>query len=208
MSAPDGHADPVLIDRAGRGDADALRLLWRRNRPWVAAILLAHKPAAAELEDLLQEVALSLVEKIAGLRDPGAFRPWLRAVAINAARTRGRKVQTRAAWLQRATTTNPPPDADNNDPASETTLAEEGRRLLELARQLPDGYAEPLLLRSVQGMSHRQIAAVMALPETTIETRIARARRMLRELARHNRPDETPPAHNARAAAAKGGSVK
>jgi predicted RNA polymerase sigma factor len=35
----------------------------------------------------------------------------------------------------------------------------------------------------VQGMSYREIGRVLGLPETTIETRIARARRMLRERA-------------------------
>ena len=48
---------------------------------------------------------------------------------------------------------------------------------------MPDGYREPLILKCVRGMSYRQIGAMMGLPETTIETRIARGRRMLRELA-------------------------
>jgi DNA-directed RNA polymerase specialized sigma24 family protein len=33
-------------------------------------------------------------------------------------------------------------------------------------------------------MSYREIGEVLNLPETTVETRIARARKMLRELAR------------------------
>jgi RNA polymerase sigma-70 factor (ECF subfamily) len=54
---------------------------------------------------------------------------------------------------------------------------------MALARTLPEGYREPLLMRCVRGMSYKQIGAVLDLPETTIETRIARGRRMLRELA-------------------------
>jgi RNA polymerase sigma-70 factor (ECF subfamily) len=60
---------------------------------------------------------------------------------------------------------------------------EEGRRLMELARRLPDGYREPLLLKAVHGLSYREIGRILGLPETTIETRIARGRRQLRELA-------------------------
>jgi RNA polymerase sigma-70 factor (ECF subfamily) len=52
-----------------------------------------------------------------------------------------------------------------------------------LAARLPDGYREPLLLKCVRGLSYRQIGELMGLPETTVETRIARGRRMLRELA-------------------------
>lgn len=54
---------------------------------------------------------------------------------------------------------------------------------MTLAMQLPDGYREPLLMKAVQGMSYREIGEVLGLPETTVETRIARGRRMLRELA-------------------------
>jgi DNA-directed RNA polymerase specialized sigma24 family protein len=52
-----------------------------------------------------------------------------------------------------------------------------------VAKELPDGYREPLLLKCVHGMSYREIGEVMGLPESTIETRIARGRRMLREAA-------------------------
>jgi len=54
---------------------------------------------------------------------------------------------------------------------------------MELARELPDGYREPLLLKCVRGLSYRQIGELLGLPETTVETRIARGRKMLRERA-------------------------
>jgi RNA polymerase sigma-70 factor (ECF subfamily) len=52
---------------------------------------------------------------------------------------------------------------------------------LELSRNLPDEYREPLLLRAVRGLSYRQIADILSVPITTVETRLVRARRMLRE---------------------------
>ena len=60
---------------------------------------------------------------------------------------------------------------------------EETRRITDLLDQLPDGYREPLLLKAVQGLSYRQIGHILGLPDTTVETRIARGRKMLRELA-------------------------
>jgi DNA-directed RNA polymerase specialized sigma24 family protein len=67
--------------------------VWREHRRWVAAILLAHKPRETDVDDLLQVVAVSVVRKIGELRDPGALKPWLRTVAINAARAAGRQTQ-------------------------------------------------------------------------------------------------------------------
>ncbi len=174
-------ADPPI---GGGFGADEVRRIWRENRRWIAAILIAHKPRETDVEDLLQIVAVAVVRKIGELRDPSALRPWLRTVAINAARASGREVSRSHRRLSVMRTHAA--DTVSDDSAASDGIVERGdeaRRLMELARTLPEGYREPLLLRCVRGMSYRQIGAVLDLPETTIETRIARGRRMLRELA-------------------------
>ncbi len=180
-----------LVEAAIRGDREALRLLWHTHRRWVAAVLLAHKPRHAELDDLLQEVAMSVVAKIGGLREAGAFKPWLRAVALNAAKTAARK---RASGTNRVLRVLGVTEREEDQAAAEpgehpVAVAEEGRRLMALAATLPDGYREPLLMRCLNGMGYTEIGQVMGLPETTIETRIARGRRMLRELAEQSGVD-------------------
>jgi RNA polymerase sigma factor (sigma-70 family) len=168
-----------LAGGAIAGDEGAVQALWQSHRRWVAAILLAHKPRHAELDDLLQDVAMSLVKNIHTLTDPLAVKPWLRTIAINAARSSGRRTQVVkkvmpiiAADAQRTAELNENADAPGDD---------SGRRALDLAQTLPAEYREPLMLRAVRGMSYRQIADVMGVPMTTIETRLARARRMLKE---------------------------
>ncbi len=186
MSDGSNGVDRSVVAAAMRGQADALQEVWEDHRRWVAGVLLAHKPREADLEDLLQEVAMTLVRTIGKLRDGAMLRPWLRTVAINAARASGRStgVRRRAVetWKQDHQAGL---EAAQAAPAPPRTLADrqEGGRLIELARTLPEGYREPLLLRCVRGMSYREIGELMGLPETTIETRIARGRRMLRELA-------------------------
>lgn len=192
---------------AMRGSTDALREVWQQHRRWIAGVLLAHKPRDIDLEDLLQDVALSLVKRIGDLRDPAAVRPWLRQVAINAARASGRRQRVRAPERRalRLTPSDPAPADLSSSLAAGPAESlsgegrEEGARLLETARRLPEGYAEPLILRCVRGMSYREIGRVLDLPETTVETRIARARRMVRELLaaqsaapESQRPDPAP----------------
>jgi RNA polymerase sigma-70 factor (ECF subfamily) len=147
----------------------------------VAAILLAHMPRGAELEDLLQEVAMKLVRHVGTLQDPAAVRPWLRTIAINAARTAGRKQKVRRRFFPRLVAENEPVEAPEPEAPNQSSAREEGKRAMELARQLPEEYREPLMLRAVRGMSYRQIADTLGVPITTIETRLVRARRMLRE---------------------------
>lgn len=186
---PSPHQQPGADEHAQAReaglDASSLRHLWEEHRRWVAAIVLAYKPRWAELDDLLQDVATAFVARSHEIRDPQAVKPWLRTVAINAARLAARKGKLR---LHRSLDEPTPqgqapeePAAPSEPPASPDQ--EELSKLIDLTVQLPDGYREPLLLKAVQGLSYRQIGQILEMPETTVETRIARGRRMLRELA-------------------------
>lgn len=176
-----------MLDAAA-GDRDAAERLWLANRRWVAAVLVAHMGRHADVEDLLQAVAVRFCERIGTVREPGAFRGWLRTIAVNEALADGRKVTRRrghrgriVAQAQRASGAGL--GVGIGDWAQREALSHEAGRVLELSAELPDGYREPLILRATRQMSYRQIGEVMGLPETTVETRIARGRRMLRELA-------------------------
>ncbi|TVQ63102.1 MAG: sigma-70 family RNA polymerase sigma factor [Phycisphaerales bacterium] len=168
------------------GDPEAVRALWETHRRWVAAVILAHKPRDAELEDLLQEVAVRYVRTIHELRDPASLRGWLRAVAVNVARTAGRRSSTRLRLTKGGAAGMSAGVGATEDVSVEVAAAEEGRSALEAAQRLRPEYREPLLLRCVRGMTYHQIAHAMGLPITTVETRLARARRMLiEEMERH-----------------------
>jgi RNA polymerase sigma factor (sigma-70 family) len=170
-------AEARLFERAAAGERGAIAEVWRDNRRWIAAVLAAHAPRGADVEDLLQEVAATLVSKCHHIRDAASLRGWLRVVAVNAARmaARGKSIERRAvrnfAQEVAAARANPRTGGDARD-------------TLDLLAALPPLYAEPLLLQSAQGLTQRQIAELLDVPETTVETRLARARRMLRQLAR------------------------
>lgn len=179
-----------LVRRAAAGDPRAAEQIWKTHRRWVAAILLAHKPRQADLEDLLQEVALAVVQKIGQLDDPSALKPWLRMVAVNAARATGRKQTRRRGLLRLVRPEEPAPEPGITDLTTDSARVrqERARQLGALIDHLPDAYRECVLLRCARGLTHRQISEITGLPETTVETRIARGRRMLRELAQTGAP--------------------
>lgn len=182
--ARDGSVDPAavhdlrearLFARAAAGDREAIAEVWRANRRWIAAVLAAHAPRDADVEDLLQEVAATLVAKAHHIRDAASLRGWLRVVAVNAARmaARSRSVETRAVRgfaFGRA------------GAVAHAEAEREARETLALLSRLPAQYAEPLMLQATQGLSQRQIAELLDVPETTVETRLARGRRMLRQI--------------------------
>lgn len=205
----EGGPGVTLVRAAMAGDRVALRALWEEHRRWVAAVVLAHKPRSADLDDLLQEVAVTLIAKIGTLEDPAAFPGWLRMVALNAARLAGRKTSTGPRITTFTGLGAGTEGEGGNGPAGGAVaggdggaaggaaggaVRDEARRVFELAMRLPPEYREPLLLRTVQELSYQQISAITGLPETTIETRIARGRRMLRELAAEQASAQRPSA--------------
>ena len=194
-----------VVRRAIAGDPEAQGQLWQHARRYVATVLLAHKPRHADLDDLLQEVAGALVRKIHTIDDPGAVLGWLRMVALNAARLSVRKAAVRNersldAMIDAGRATIPEREHGDagistgrplvGDGLEQHARLEQARSLLGMAQALPPEYREPLLLKCMKDLSYRQIGQVLGLPETTIETRIARARKMLREAAA--RADQAP----------------
>ena len=155
----------------------------------MAAIILAHRPRSVEVDDLMQEVALKIVSKFSTLRDPAAFKPWLRQVAINICRgaARSLKPTLRINTADRDdgervdNTMIGMPTMSDELSVGRVALCEAAHKLLDQALTLPPEYREPLILRCVRSMSYQQISEIMDLPITTIETRLARARRMLRD---------------------------
>lgn len=173
--------DQFLLQAAQSGDHRALERIWERHRRWLAALLLLHKPREADLEDLLQEVAATLVAKVHSLRDPATLPGWLRSVALNAARMAARGQRRRNAAVERFGREDDRRDRSKWALPQAERIA--GDRLRERLAALPAGYAEPLLLRLLHDLSYAQIADILELPETTIENRIVRGRRLLREAA-------------------------
>jgi hypothetical protein len=82
--------DEVLIASVARGDDTALRELFSRHAPWVAARLRAVLPAA-EVEDVLRETFLAVWRGARGYRPGGSVGAWTWGIA------RGQAGQ----WLRR-----------------------------------------------------------------------------------------------------------
>lgn len=165
--------DVEAVARAVAGDAAAREGLWRRYRRAVAAVLLAHASRRTELEDLVQETALAFCRSIESLREPQRFEPWLMQIARNIGRGDRRREKVRPP--QSALEVSEIPSL----PAPESAFR--GDELAGAVSRLPIEYREPLLLKCIEGLSQRRVAELLGLPETTIETRLVRARRLLRE---------------------------
>ena len=68
-TGPQQTAGQAMVVDAMGGDRAAMDALWHEHRRWIAAVLLAHKSPDDQVEDLLQEVAMTIVAKINTLRE-------------------------------------------------------------------------------------------------------------------------------------------
>jgi len=91
-----------------------------------------------------------------------------------------------AAARRRGHTSLEDEDLEAPESTPEETAIRTGakRRLDILIGQLPEEFREVLILREMEDMSYREIAAITGSPIGTVMSRLARARAMLRETAK------------------------
>lgn len=162
----DADENQTLVEAARRGDQAAFSALYRRYVRMIHGVLLARVPRA-DVEDLVQDVFVSALQQLHGLRESAAFGGWLAAIARNRA----------TDYLRRAprTTALPPDLAAAESDRSEAVL------VLAVIRSLPDAYRETLTLRLVEGMTGPEIAASTGLTEGSVRVNLHRGMKQLRE---------------------------
>lgn len=164
--------EPAWVRAAARGDRAAFDILYQRYARMVHGILLT-RVRPSEAEDLMQDVFLTALRKLPGLRSPEAFGAWLAAIARNRATQYHRDARSEADANRRACVADP--------------VSVDGRtfEVLETIRQLPDAYRETLILRLVEGMTGPEIAERTGLTPESVRVNLSRGIRLLRnELGR------------------------
>ena len=160
--------DDVLVRAAAEGDRGAFGELYVRYARMVHGILLARVPPG-DAEDLVQEVFLSAMKQLRGLRTAAAFRGWLGTIARHRAVDHFRRVRETAPL-------------DGVEPATPRGAEPDAFLVLEGIRSLPEAYRETLILRLVEGMTGPEIAAQTGLTPASVRVNLCRGMKMLREL--------------------------
>ena len=177
--AAEGDTDET---RAARGDRVAFSALMSATMGDLYRFIRRYVGDADEAHDLLQETYASAWLAI-GRYDPSrSFTAWLRSIAVNKCRDWGRKRTVRRFIRGVMGLDAPEAMAVGVDEPEPEAGIDERRRMAELDRalaDLPDNLKAPLLLASMEGRSHAEIADVLKITPKAVETRIARARQKL-----------------------------
>ncbi|MFE2042723.1 RNA polymerase sigma factor, partial [Streptomyces sp. NPDC059477] len=84
-SAPPDDAD--LTRAAQAGEVAALGQLLERHRAGMRAVALSVLGPGADVDDVMQDAALTALRRIGDVRDPAAVGAWLRMIVRNAGRS-------------------------------------------------------------------------------------------------------------------------
>jgi RNA polymerase sigma-70 factor (ECF subfamily) len=175
-------SDSALAARAAGGDDRAFAELVRRHKDGLYRLLRRYAGDPDDAYEAAHEAFIAAWTAL-GRYDPGRpFGAWLRTIAINKARDRGRRARVRRLLFG----SKPPEDLAGPEIADPQALADEAlaarqqaQRLDRAIAALPPQLKEPLLLTAFEGLSHQAAGEILGVTAKTVETRAYRARRIL-----------------------------
>ena len=184
MTESDEASDVELTRRALDGEDHAFTLLMRRHKGWLYRFVRRYVGDADAAYEVVQESFVAAWRNLARYDAGRSFTSWMRAIALNKCRDRGRREAVRRVFFgadpggeEVAAAPDPQPAADNS------LIAAERRRALDRAiALLPAKLKEPLILTAFEELSQQAAGDLLGVSAKTIETRVYRARRRLAEL--------------------------
>jgi RNA polymerase sigma-70 factor, ECF subfamily len=168
-----------LVRRVARGDRGAFDELYRRTSPWLATRLRRRCADDELVAEVMQETYLAVwraAAAFAGAGVGGSAVGWIWTIAarrlVDALRRRAREAQLPPAGLLAQVA--PAADEQVLEPVLGDAMGEALRRLSPELRQV-------LQAMVLDGLTVRETAVLLGLPEGTVKTRARRARIALRE---------------------------
>ncbi|MEL6866744.1 MAG: RNA polymerase sigma factor [Bacteroidota bacterium] len=166
--------DKRLIRQALQGKQAAYRNLYNLYKHSLFLVCLRYAKDRATAQDYLQEAFINIFKKLHHFdSEKGAFEPWAKRVTINICLMHIRKHSLYAVNLSAAEEIH----AHTADALSNLSLQE----MLEMIRQLPQGYKTIFNMYVIDGFSHKEIAATLEISVNTSKTQLRKARHLLQK---------------------------
>ena len=174
------QVDASLVPRLVRGEREAQEAVYRAyaDPVYTLARRVLGDPGLAE--EAAQDTFVQVIEQVGKLRSASALGPWIRSIAVNQCLMR-----LRSPWQQRRESLAEDQPAATPNAAGATLDIE--RALLRLS-----GPARLVVwMYCVEGYTHREIGEALGRTASFSKSQLARA---CQALAKHYRPQPTPPA--------------
>ncbi|MGN1215127.1 MAG: RNA polymerase sigma factor [Candidatus Cryptobacteroides sp.] len=176
MKGLSAETEKRIVDLARAGDRAACRQIYDWYSKYLTAVCSRFIRDRSELHDVLQDGFLRIFGSLGSFeyRGEGSLRAWARQIVVNEAlkRLRGRKKTTSLEYMPEI------PDQSDEQPEEgvESIPAKELQRMIQ---ELPDGYRTIFNLYVIEQKSHKEIASMLGITESTSASQLHRARAIL-----------------------------
>ena len=166
-----------LVEQARKGDRGAMKRIYDCYSRYLAATCSRYLPGESDLRDVLQDSFVKIFSSLDKFefRGEGSLKAWMRQVSVNEAlkliRRRKRNDTVEYKW-------DLPDTQEEDDP--EPDVAEVPPSVIQkMIQALPEGYRTVLNLYAFEEKSHKEIAGLLVISESTSASQLHRARALL-----------------------------
>ena len=166
--------DFSLIKRFIEGDEYTFNTLVQRHKEKVRNIIYLTLGNHDMVDDIAQEVFLTVYKNLGSFRFESQFTTWLYRITVNKCKDQLRKMKIRNIFS---------PIKESEEELGYTSSPENSdiKEIVQKAiAKLPEKLRVPLLLKDIEGLSYQEIAESVQCEIGTVKSRIFRAREGLR----------------------------
>ena len=170
-------SDSALVAAARKGDMKAFERLYRLHSSRVMGLCLRMTRRRDVAEDCVQQTFIRAWRSLAAFEGRSAFGTWLHRIAVNEVLTFQRNHGTRAESDGEAV-------EDAQDGPVESPRDYDSGEVMDVERALatlPPGSRHVVVLQTVYGYSHEEVADMLGIAVGTCKAQLHRGRRLLRE---------------------------
>jgi len=135
-----------------------------------------------DAEDLVQETYLKALRSFGSFQPGTNFRAWIFQILRNTFLTSCSKLERRMTVAMDSEEGGPELAVDTETPETILMNRSNSQLVQRAIDDLPVHYRETLLLCEVEEMSYQEIAEILSIPIGTVMSRLARARKAVREI--------------------------
>ena len=165
-----------LIDECKKGNRLAQKELYDKYARKMMGVCLRYVSDRETARDLLQDGFVKVFTSLDTYTGSGVFDAWIRKIFVNGALEylrRGDVLREASDW----DSITEPVESFSASAVSELSAAE----LMKLVQELPAGFRTVFNLFAIEGYSHREIAEMMNITESTSRSQYTRARQLLQK---------------------------
>jgi len=166
--------------RENTGDMAAFERIMSQCERRVLGVALRLLNNPQDAQDAAQEVFLRLYKHLGNLDETRGYEPWLYRVTVNVCRDIAR-VRRRSVGLEEVPESPLGPVAPQPDAYQDAERAQRREIVRRGLSCLGEKERAALVLRDVEGLSTREVAAILGSSENTVRSQICSARLKLRD---------------------------